>query len=103
MDKEAILKNGEQRSMPVPFEVGKAYYVRTVTYHLVGRLEKMVGNFMVFERDTISWVAEGERFMQCINDGALREVEPVKVQGGVNVYAITDYFEWVHALPRDQK
>ena len=85
-----------------PFHVGKSYFVRTVTYHLVGTVKEIKGDFIVFKEKTISWIADTERFMAAINEGSLREVEPVDVGGGVNMNSITDYFEWVHALPRTQ-
>lgn len=88
--------------METPFEVGKAYYIRTVTYHLVGRVEKIIGSFVQFEADTTSWIADSGRFMSAIDDGKLDEVEPVKVTSGVSLGAVVDYFEWVHELPRNQ-
>jgi len=85
-----------------PFEVGKKYFFRTVTYHLIGEVEEIVGDFLKFKKETISWVADSGRFMEAIDSGQLKEVEPVKVSGGINTNAITDYFEWEHELPRKQ-
>ena len=89
--------------METPFEVGKAYFIRTVTYHIVGRVARIVGNFVEFDENTISWVADSGRFTQAINDGNLDDVEPIDVLGGVSLGAIVDYFEWKHELPRTQK
>lgn len=89
--------------METPFEVGKAYFFRTVTYHVVGRVARIVGNFVEFDEKTMSWVADSGRFTQAINDGNLDEVEPIDVLGGVSLGAIVDYFEWKHELPRTQK
>ena len=80
--------------------VGKKLYIRTVTYHLVGKIEKLVGNFMVLKE--ASWVADSGRFMQAIKDGTLDEVEPVG-DAFVNMNAITDAFPWTHKLPKEQK
>ena len=82
------------------FEVGKAYFFRTVTYHLVGKVTKQVGNFL--ELEDASWVADSGRFMNAIKEGTLSEVEPVGI-AYINVESITDAFPWIHVLPKEQK
>ena len=84
----------------IPFETGKSYFIRTVTYHLVGKVKKIVGNFIVL--GNASWVADSGRFMNAIRDGTLSEVEPVG-EAMVNMEAITDAFPWKHKLPDEQK
>ena len=84
----------------VPFEIGKAYFIRTVTYHFTGKLDKIVGDFLCFSK--AAWIAESGRFMQCIEDGALNEVEPIG-DWCVNINSITDFGEWKHDLPFTQK
>ena len=89
-----------------PFEIGKAYFIRTVTYHLIGKIKEIKGDFIIFEKDTIAYIADTDRFANTINDGSLKdqaEVEPIKVDGGLNINSITDYFVWEHAIPRNQK
>lgn len=85
---------------PNPFEAGEAYFIRTVTYHLVGRVRHVLRDFLVLE--DAAWVADSGRFMQAIKDGALNEVEPVGV-AFVNLGSITDAFPWRHTLPTGQK
>lgn len=80
--------------------VGETLFIRTVTYHLVGKVEAVIGE--MFELSEASWVADSGRFMQAIKDGTLSEVEPVG-RAWVNVNAITDMFPWTHALPTTQK
>ena len=80
--------------------VGGKYYFRTVTYHLVGKVEKRVGKFL--ELSTASWVADSGRFMNAIKDGALDEVEPT-VKAWVNLDTVTDFYQWKHKLPTKQK
>jgi len=80
--------------------IGQCWFFRTVTYHLVGRVKKRIGNFFYLEE--ASWVASSGRFMQAIMDGTLDEVEPVG-DAIVNINAITDGFPWVHPLPKNQK
>lgn len=92
---------GESLTSKIPFKVGKKYFIRTVTYHLTGKVRKISGGFLVLEE--AAWIADSGRFQQAINNGTLNEVEPVDVQVFLNISSITDAFEWKHKLPRDQK
>uniref|UniRef100_A0A6M3M1P2 Uncharacterized protein n=4 Tax=viral metagenome TaxID=1070528 RepID=A0A6M3M1P2_9ZZZZ len=80
--------------------IGKAYFFRTVTFHSVGRVVKVIGQFL--ELEEASWVADSGRFMQAIQNGQLNEVEPVGT-AFVNIQSIVDFFPWKHALPKEQK
>lgn len=91
------MSEGEKRRA---FEIGKSYFIRTVTYHLVGRLEARDDMFLILS--DASWVADSGRFMQAIKEGKLSEVEPVG-DAIINMEAIIDAFPWVHALPKEQK
>src|SRR5580698_4895214 len=73
--------------------VGGKYYFRTVTYHQVGEVKKIVGRFAYLKN--ASWVPDSGRFMQAIKDGVLNEVEPVG-EAFVNLDAVTDFFPWKH-------
>lgn len=84
----------------LPFEIDEDYFIRTVTYHLVGRVKKICGKFLIL--CDASWVADSGRFMNAIRDGKLDEVEPVGV-AYVNIDSIVDAFPWCHKLPKDQK
>ena len=80
--------------------VGHAYFIRTVTYHLTGKVKKIIGNMLVLE--TAAWIADSGRFMNAIKNGELNEIEPVG-DAIVNLNAITDMFPWKHDLPIEQK
>lgn len=80
--------------------VGKKFFIRTVTYHLTGKVTKIVGNILCLE--DAAFIAESGRFMQAIKDGTLNEVEPVG-EAFVNFAAVTDFFPWKHELPKEQK
>lgn len=82
-----------------PLESGK-WFIRTVTFYLVGRVVRRAGQFLVLA--DASWVADSGRFMQAIKTGTLAEVEPVGA-ALVNVSSIVDAFPWVHDLPTQQK
>lgn len=80
--------------------IGTKLFIRTVTYHLVGKVEKLVGNLM--QLTSASWVADSGRFMNAIKEGSLSEVEPVGTCF-VNMNSIVDMFPWKHDLPTKQK
>jgi len=80
--------------------IGKKWFFRTVTYHLVGMVTKVMGNFLVLEN--ASWIADSGRFMDCLKKGTLNEVEPCGT-AFVNLSTVTDFFPWSHNLPTLQK
>jgi len=80
--------------------IGKCFFIRTVTYHLVGRVKSIFGKFL--ELEDASWVADSGRFMNAIKEGTLNEVEPVG-KAYVNTESITDFFPWNNKLPDAQK
>lgn len=94
-------KTDSASNLPIPFEVGKAYFIRTVTYFATGRVKKITGNFL--ELEDAAWVADTGRFRQAIMEGVLGEVEPVEVPMYININSITDAFDWKSKLPREQK
>ena len=80
--------------------IGKNVFFRTVTYHLLGKVVKRIGNF--FQLEEASWIADSGRFMQFIKNGEVDEVEPVETVF-VNIETVTDFFPWKHNLIKDQK
>jgi len=80
--------------------VGKKLFLRTVTYHMVGKVEKTIGK--ILQLSDASWVADSGRFMNAIKEGTLDEVEPVGTWF-VNLDATTDFGIWKHKLPKEQK
>lgn len=84
-----------------PFIVGEPIFIRTVTYHLTGRIIAIKDGFLVLE--DAAWIADDGRFMQAINNGELSEVEPVNVVVRLNIDSIVDAYHWAHPLPSQQK
>lgn len=80
--------------------VGEKFFFRTVTYHLTGKVKKVIGKLI--ELEDAAWIADSGRFMDCIKYGKLNEVEPVGT-AFINVDSLTDFFPWKHQLPKDQK
>lgn len=99
----AMLKAGTIGGKPVKEItdlIGKSWYIRTVTYHTVGRIVGIVANMFVMEES--SWVADSGRFMDALKTGKLNEVEPT---GSclVSISSVVDMFVWNHKLPAEQK
>lgn len=83
-----------------PFIIGKAYLIRTVTYHMLGKIERISGNFLVLSE--ASWVADSGRFGTAISSGELNEIEYVG-DAIVSISAIADAFPWGHKIPKASK
>lgn len=84
-----------------PWEVGKAYFIRTVTMHLIGRLIFISDKELKLEE--ASWIADSDRFYDALKSGELNEVEPFIKDVIINRSAIVDATEWLHEFPRVQK
>ena len=82
-------------------EVGKNYFVRTVTYHHVGRLASVTDTDIVLE--DASWVASSGRWNAALTTGELDEVEPHNGPVIISRGAIVDSVTWCHGLPTEVK
>lgn len=80
--------------------IGKAWFFRTVTYHMIGRVVKLIGTFAFMENAI--WVADSGRFMQAIKEGKLNEYEEVG-DWFVNLSTVTDFGLWMFDIPKGQK
>lgn len=80
--------------------VGQKLFIRTVTYHMTGKVVKRMGAFIQLE--DAAWIADSGRFSDAIKSGKLSEVEPVGT-AWVNLSSVVDFFPWKHKLPAEQK
>jgi glucokinase len=78
--------------------VGKKFFFRTVTYHTVGRVTAIVGDFAVLTN--CSWVADSGRFAAALKTGKFKEVEYMGT-GIVNMKACVDFFPFYGPLPTE--
>lgn len=85
------------------FQKNKSYFLRTVTYHLVGKCVSANAREIVLT--AASWVADSGRYHQAMTTGVLSEVEPYPPKSRilVNRSALIDAVEWSHPLPTVQK
>lgn len=83
--------------------IGEDYFIRTVTHIQIGKLISVTDKELVLT--DASWIADTGRFMQCVRDGELAEVEPFPDREPVIVGrgALVDAVRWMHGLPRTQK
>ena len=85
------------------FEVGKNYFLRTVTYSYVGKLIKEGERFLKFIN--MSWIADTGRFNECmkgkIYESTSSEIEPYPLEKEVfiGIDTIVDIVEWSFDLP----
>ena len=81
------------------FRTGTAYFLRTVTYHIVGRMLRREGNLLILT--DAAWVADSGRWAEATAKGTLNEVEPFPPghEVAVNLDTITDATAWNHQLP----
>ena len=99
----AFESKSEWKLSETPFKVWQKYFCRTVTYHCVWEVEAITWWFIIWKKDTYTWVADSWRFQQAINEWKLDEIEPVDWQAFTSISSIVDVFEWSHSLPRTQK
>ena len=100
---QALLPESSPSAIPAhPFPVGENVFVRTVTMHYTGRLDRVTTNELVLL--DAAWIADSGRFHVALASGALNEVEPyppgevVVPRGG-----LIDVCRWLHPLPRTAK
>lgn len=82
--------------------IGEKLFFRTVTYHYLGEVKKVVGRFVHLK--TASWVADSGRFMNFVKSGLQTnsEIEPVG-DLFLNMDTVVDFVPWKHKLPTEQK
>jgi hypothetical protein len=98
--KEKLGADGFKEITQLADMVGEKYFFRTVTYHMTGRVKKVIGN--IVELENAAWIADSGRFMNAIKEGTLNEVEPVG-RAYLNLSSVVDFFPWNHALPEKQQ
>ncbi len=79
-------------------EIGKSYFVRTISLYYVGRLVELSDKELLF--DDASWVASTGRFGEALTSGDLSEIERYPDKVIVNRSMVVDSSEWLHELPK---
>lgn len=92
------------KSTHKPFwRLGQAYFIRTVTHHLTGRLVAIDEHELTLV--DAAWIADSGRYADAMRTGTLNEVEPYPAGTLVAVGrgSIVDATAWAHELPKEQK
>ena len=84
-----------------PYQIGKNYFIRTVTMFYTGKLIKVTAKEMVLS--DAAWIADTGRFMDAIKTGKLNEIEPFQDDVVIGRGSLIDATIWLHPLPREQK
>jgi hypothetical protein len=84
-----------------PFEIGKNYFVRTVTMYYVGTLVDIKGQWLVLNE--ASWICDTGRFHDFLKDGKCNEYEAFVDQVRIPMGSVIDVTDWKHVLFKGQK
>ncbi len=92
----------QPKSETYPYEIGTAYFIRTVTHYFTGRLVGITPSELIL--DQCAWIADTGRHANALKSGVFNEVEPYPdVPVIVNRAALIDASPFGLALPRGQK
>ena len=83
------------------YKEGTKYFIRTVTYHYTGRLERVTATDLVLSE--AAWIAESARWAETLTTGKLSEVEPYPDSVIIPRAVVVDASVWTHELPREVK
>jgi len=99
----ASLFGNQPTNKPHPFKIGKAYFIRTVTMILVGKLEAVYDSELVLSE--ASWIADAGRIHDTLKKGEsnLNEVEPFIDEVVIGRHSIIDATIWEHSTNLKQK
>lgn len=98
----SLLGSASAKSECHHWQIGKAYFIRTVTHHLTGRLIAVTDHELVIE--DAAWIPNDGRFNESLRDGTFSECEPAP-PGPVLVGrgSLIDAYLWLHDLPNEVK
>lgn len=83
-----------------PWVTGKAYFIRTITMYLIGKLSFVTPKELVLK--DASWIPDSGRFHDALKNGKLNQVEPFIDEVIINRDCIVDATYWNHQLPHEQ-
>jgi hypothetical protein len=84
----------------VMIEVGRCYFIETVTKYWTGRVKAVDCDWIALE--DAAWIADTGRFAEFLASGSPSEVEPVPdgCLELIPINQISAISEWKHRLPR---
>jgi len=86
------------------FEIGKSYFFRLATYHVVGRVEEVRDGLI--RLSSASWIADSGRLSRALKNGfesePSSEIEPTG-DHIISAAALIDAVPYNHDLPKEVK
>jgi hypothetical protein len=93
------MKSGRRKPVPLPFKIGDAILIRTVTMIDLGRVVAIGSDFITLTDG--GWVAETGRFSEMLKSGKLNEFERCDEEWFlVGRGSVCDVFPWKHPIPK---
>jgi hypothetical protein len=89
-----------QKTSGTFLEIGKMYMIRTITMIYTGKVKDIRGKEILLEN--AAWIAETERWADCVREGKFKEVEPYCRDTVINLDSFLDYVEMT-SIPTEQK
>ena len=92
-----------QLTASAPYQIGKNYFIRTVTHHYTGQLVEVHPGELVLAK--CCWIADDGRFSDAVKSGKFNEVEPFPADSQVIIGrgSIVDAVILNAELPASQK
>jgi hypothetical protein len=87
----SLVKGETVKPNPFTSYIGKIVFIRTVTYHLSGKVEETCGDFVKLSK--AAWIADSGRYTQAVETGEFSEVEVYKNPIHVNIQSVIDFCE----------
>ena len=87
--------------LDLPFKIGKAYLIRTITMYYTGRVEAIKGKFLILNE--CAWIADTGRWNEAVSSGSFNEVEPMGDGVILSTDPILDAVEIAYKLPNKVK
>ena len=86
----AMFQTQAAGNKPVPFKIGEAYLIRTVTMAWHGVIKEIVGDFLVLEKGA-AWIADTGRYADALKDAnKFDEVEPCEENAIIGLGGVID-------------
>ena len=95
---KGLLRCDKPAKEVLPFGVGDAILIRTVTMIQLGRVTAISRDFITLEDG--GWVADTARFSETLATGKLNEFERAPSWFLVGRGAIVDVYPWAHKIPQ---
>jgi hypothetical protein len=95
------IKNLSENKNNHPYIIGQNYFIRTITYFLVGNLVSVYEYELVIK--DAAWIPETGRYSDSFKKGEFEEVEPLDGNIIIGRQSIIDCAQWTKELPRKQK